>query len=277
MNATVTAVSTYVGIVKAVTETKITLNLELSLADFPTGPHFPVAAGGTQTIASENVKVLNRVGNSAPFFVFPLANPYLYSGNDVIDAHLLDWADATNALRPVGLTIYGGPGNDLIIGSQTGDHLAGGSGDDTILGQRGEDHIYGDSGFNVDLITRLLDVATVGTGPAGYAAAKFKNKDGLVAGNDLLYGEGARTARRRQRRSPSATTTTSSSATSASSASTSPAPATSRSAARRQPQKLADDAARPRRSAATASRRSTRRRCRTAATTGSTATSAATC
>ena len=60
----------------------------------------------------------------------------------MIDAHLLDLVDRRRsalALRPIGLTIYGGPGNDLIIGSQTGDQLAGGSGDDTILGQRGED------------------------------------------------------------------------------------------------------------------------------------------
>jgi hypothetical protein len=184
--ATVTAVSQYVGIVKAITQTQIVLNLAIALADFPSGPLFPASA----TNVVRDVKVLNRVGNSAPFFVFPLANPYLYSGNDVVDAHLLDWSDPTSALRPVGLTIYGGPGNDLIVGSQTGDHLAGGSGDDTILGQRGQDHIYGDSGFNVDLITRLLTVAVLGNGPAGYAAAQFKNKDDLTAGNDLLYGEG---------------------------------------------------------------------------------------
>ena len=203
VNATVTAVSTYVGIVKAVTATKITLNLKLSLADFPTGPHFPVAAGGTQTIASENIKVLNRVGNSAPFFVFPLANPYQYSGNDVIDAHLLDWADATNALPPVGLTAYGGAGNDLIIGSQTGDHLAGGSGDDTILGQRGDDHIYGDSGFNVDLITRASSTWPP-SAPArpGYADGEVqRTRTASSPGNDLLYGEGAGSA-------PAATTTT---------------------------------------------------------------------
>jgi Ca2+-binding RTX toxin-like protein len=35
-------------------------------------------------------------------------------------------------LPSVGFTAYGGAGNDLIIGSQTGDHLAGGSGDDEI-------------------------------------------------------------------------------------------------------------------------------------------------
>ena len=186
----VNAVSQYVGIVKSITKTQIVLNLAISLADFPSGPNFPVGNGATVPNVIKDIKTLNRVGNSAPFFVFPLASPFQYSGNDVIDAHLLDWADATNALRPIGLTIYGGAGDDTIIGSQTGDQLAGGSGNDTILGQRGQDIIYGDSGFNVDLITRLLSVAVVGNGPSGYPAAQFKNRDLLVAGNDLLYGEG---------------------------------------------------------------------------------------
>ena len=185
-NFVVTAVSQYVGVVKAVTKTTIVLNLALTLADFPNGPNFVPAAGNV----TRDIRVLNRVGNSAPFFVFPLANPYLYSGNDVIDAHLLDWSDPVGALRPIGLTIYGGPGNDLIIGSQTGDQLAGGSGDDAIMGERGKDFIYGDSGFNVNLLTRGLTVAVVGTGPAGYSAAKFTDKDNLIAGQDLLYGEG---------------------------------------------------------------------------------------
>jgi Ca2+-binding RTX toxin-like protein len=272
----VTAVSQYIGIVKAVTKTSITLNLALSVADFPSGPLFPIAKGAAPLSTTANpLKVLNRLGNSAPFFVFPLANPYIYSGNDIIDAHLLDLTDETSfgpatsfngtftttaasgqtaatltqatgsfivegfavgqtlslsgaasgtftitgvtaltltltpvggsvlpsltngaltltlhLLRPIGITAYGGPGDDTIIGSQTGDQLAGGSGNDTIMGQRGQDIIYGDSGFNVDLITRLLNVATVGTGPAGYDPAKFVDLDHLAAGNDLLYGEG---------------------------------------------------------------------------------------
>ncbi|MFZ1880264.1 MAG: Calx-beta domain-containing protein [Gaiellaceae bacterium] len=186
----VKAVSQYVGIIKSITKTQIVLNLAISVADFPSGPLFPVASGATLPNQVKDLRTLNRLGNSAPFFVFPLANPFQYSGNDVIDAHLLDVTDPTGALRPIGLTIYGGAGNDTIIGSQTGDQLAGGSGDDTILGQRGQDHIYGDSGFNVDLITRLLTVAVVGNGPAGYPAAQFKNKDLLAAGNDLLFGEG---------------------------------------------------------------------------------------
>ena len=41
----VKAVSQYVGIVKAVTKTTITLNLALSVADFPSGPLFPARQG----------------------------------------------------------------------------------------------------------------------------------------------------------------------------------------------------------------------------------------
>ena len=88
---TVTAVSQYVGIVKAVTKTTITLNLALSVADFPERPELLPTGCTTRLRCTRDIRVLNRVGNSAPFFVFPLANPYLYSGNDVIDAHLLDW------------------------------------------------------------------------------------------------------------------------------------------------------------------------------------------
>ncbi len=91
-------------------------------------------------------------------WVFPLADPYDDAGNDIIDASGLfapPWITCNGsgcmpALPTVGFTAYGGEGNDLIIGSQAGDHLAGGSGDDTILGLRGVDHIYGDSGFNVE-------------------------------------------------------------------------------------------------------------------------------
>ena len=56
-------------------------------------------------------------------WVFPIANPFTYAGNDIIDAralfsHITDPAD----LPSVGFTAYGGAGNDLIYGSQAGDH-----------------------------------------------------------------------------------------------------------------------------------------------------------
>jgi Ca2+-binding RTX toxin-like protein len=135
-------------------------------------------------------------------WVFPLANPFTYAGNDVIDAGAL-FADLDAADLPtVGLTIYGGAGNDRIIGSQAGDHLAGGSGDDLIYGQRGVDHIYGDSGVNVNLFTRTLTIdtadhspePTVDDGAASNGAVIQPSpspvRDDLTAGRDEIWGEG---------------------------------------------------------------------------------------
>jgi Ca2+-binding RTX toxin-like protein len=88
-----------------------------------------------------------------------------------------DSIDASTDQQSV--AIYGGGGQDVIFGSQAGDHLAGGGGNDEIHGQGGSDHIYGDSGFNQDLGTRLdratnqiLKVVTVET-----------------TGNDKIFGD----------------------------------------------------------------------------------------
>ena len=102
-------------------------------------------------------------------WLFPVANPFWFHGDDVIDASgLYGWIDCSVAcdLPSVGFTASGGRGDDLLIGSQTGDFLAGGSGDDTILGLRGVDQIYGDSGVNVDILTRGLSIETTNRSPA---------------------------------------------------------------------------------------------------------------
>ncbi|HTM84726.1 MAG TPA: hypothetical protein VL179_07450, partial [Mycobacterium sp.] len=125
---------------------------------------------------------IEPVGNAANF-VFPLAQPFQYSGNDFLDASALDAGLASAELPSVGVTIYGGPGQDTILGSQAGDILAGGSGDDLILGGRGRDLIYGDSGLNIDVITRVLTVPVVNT-------STTPNADALRAGHDVLIGEG---------------------------------------------------------------------------------------
>ncbi|HEX5279640.1 MAG TPA: hypothetical protein VFW28_06150 [Micropepsaceae bacterium] len=132
---------------------------------------------------AHNIVQRNRLGQNTDFFVFPLADPYQYAGNDVIDARNLYANIPDGQLPAIGFTAYGGVGDDLIYGSQAGDQLAGGSGNDTIIGGRGADIIYGDAGFNVDLITRVLTVAST----AGTSGAK--NLDPLVAGNDLLIGD----------------------------------------------------------------------------------------
>jgi len=134
-------------------------------------------------------------------WVFPLADPFDLHGNDVIDASVL-FADAEpGSLPSVGFTAYGGRGNDTIIGSQTGDHLAGGSGDDLIIGNRGVDHIYGDSGINVNVFTRALTISTIdasplptaqpGTDTKGTTIQPVKSplRDDMDAGRDLIYGD----------------------------------------------------------------------------------------
>jgi Ca2+-binding RTX toxin-like protein len=128
-----------------------------------------------------------QVGNGSPNFIFAQAGYFAWFGNDVIDARQHPGTDASGALMSIGINAYGGPGDDTIYGSQTGDRLAGGSGNDTIYGQRGADLIYGDSGINVDLITRLL---TMVTSQAPVPPGTFDVLDHLVAGKDRLYGEG---------------------------------------------------------------------------------------
>ena len=119
----------------------------------------------------------NQLGNTASFR-FPLASPFATAGADTIDAR---------AAGVLGITAYGGAGNDTIVGSQAGDFLAGGSGDDTIQGADGIDQIYGDSGVNVDIRTRALTIPTANSSTA-------PNADLLVAGRDTLFGEGAAAA-----------------------------------------------------------------------------------
>ena len=137
----------------------------LSLGDFGPKP-FPTQLGST------------------PRFIFPLAGRFDRAGNDVIDARSLFAAAPSGALPTVGLTVYGGAGDDTITGSQAGDFLAGGSGNDRIDGGRGIDQLYGDSGVNVDVLTRVLTIPTTN-------ASSALNADGLVAGRDELHGDGA--------------------------------------------------------------------------------------
>src|SRR5262249_14039032 len=121
------------------------------------------------------------------------------------DASALFASVAPGALPSVGFTAYGGAGNDLIIGSQAGDHLAGGSGDDEIRGLRGVDHIYGDSGVNVDILTRALTISTTDASPLppltpsllssinnGTTIEPYPSpvRDLMIAGRDVIYGDG---------------------------------------------------------------------------------------
>ncbi|MCG8559790.1 MAG: calcium-binding protein [Hyphomicrobiales bacterium] len=121
-------------------------------------------------------------------FDYPLANPFDHHGDDVIDASGLF---AGGGAPVVGLTIYGGRGQDVITGSGAGDHIAGGSGNDTINGGAGPDHIYGDAGFNVDPVSRSLIVVNENTSAEAVADPLLLSADTIDggAGNDIVFGD----------------------------------------------------------------------------------------
>ena len=137
-------------------------------------------------------------------WLMPVADPYDFAGNDIIDASgLFAWIACNTTSCPlptVGFTAYGGEGDDLIIGSQAGDHLAGGSGDDTILGLRGTDHIYGDGGINVDIFTRGLAIEFVEPQPG--AVARPADHPGPMTSASTRRSSQATSRSRRPRHQP---------------------------------------------------------------------------
>ena len=117
-------------------------------------------------------------------FLFPVGVPFSNPGNDFINAEALFDDAAPGALPSLGITAYGGAGDDTILGTQAADMLLGGSGDDEIFGERGPDRIWGDSGLIVGVIDLTRTVVTANT-------SVNVSADGLVAGSDILFGEGA--------------------------------------------------------------------------------------
>ncbi|MBQ0721029.1 MAG: LEPR-XLL domain-containing protein [Gammaproteobacteria bacterium] len=103
------------------------------------------------------------------------------SGNDRVDA-----SAATS-----GVVIYGGAGDDTLIGSQADDHIFGGSGNDTIAGEAGNDHIYGDSGLNINIAQRTslrTDANNPVLMPVTDNASNLSTRDNLAVGDDTING-----------------------------------------------------------------------------------------
>jgi Ca2+-binding RTX toxin-like protein len=158
----------------------------------------------TLSITGDTIVVSEGGGPESPLVIFgdtsqdgsrydslpeePTGNAFFFGvhGDDVIDA----------SASSLGVSIYGGRGNDVIFGSQAGDHLAGGSGDDEIHGLGGRDHIYGDSGLNVEfeVVVGEDGIPTVGrtlTVPA-INESTAQTRDPLLAGRDWISsGDGA--------------------------------------------------------------------------------------
>ena len=89
-------------------------------------------------------------------FNFTLVNASLTSGNGVdvlssIESALLTGGSSNNTLDASGftlgsVTLFGGSGNDTLIGTNSGDALNGEAGDDSITGNDGNDAINGGTG-----------------------------------------------------------------------------------------------------------------------------------
>ncbi|MGE4044330.1 MAG: hypothetical protein AB7F35_05720 [Acetobacteraceae bacterium] len=107
------------------------------------------------------------------------AREFAKPGNDTIDA--------SKAGQSV--MIYGGGGNDTILGSAAGDWIAGGSGNDTISSNGGDDVVSGDDGFNLDLSKRLDLSTQVLLVAIDVAAADHPaTRDFLIGGADTIKG-----------------------------------------------------------------------------------------
>jgi Ca2+-binding RTX toxin-like protein len=93
-------------------------------------------------------------------------------------------------------TIYGGDGNDLIIGTVADPNtllkvpdganvIYGGNGNDLIAGGTGADHLYGDAGDDVLQGLNGKDVMTGGTGADSFAYINTKESP-AGAGRDVI-------------------------------------------------------------------------------------------
>ena len=100
-----------------------------------------------------------------------------------------DTIDASASLRNV--VIFGGIGDDSIIGSQAGDLIAGGSGSDQISAAAGNDIVYGDGGIDFgDAIAVLPDLEERIVVFVDQVSAVQPAGDDLTApGNDRINGD----------------------------------------------------------------------------------------
>ena len=73
-------------------------------------------------------------------------------GNDTLVGHAADVDGGEGDDRLTGNSSSGGPGSDVLIGTDGADRLAGGAGADELHGGRGDDRLDGDGGTDADVI-----------------------------------------------------------------------------------------------------------------------------
>jgi hypothetical protein len=104
------------------------------------------------------------IGDGTPDFIYPVADPYRYQGNNVIDLSGLDAGVPEAQLPAYGVTAYGGGGDNTLIDSAGVENFfAISESQSTIVKQNARTQISKLDGLNVSPITRVLSFPTVNT------------------------------------------------------------------------------------------------------------------
>lgn len=125
------------------------------------------------------------------------AGAYTGDGDDLITG---DGGAGTGSTYRVGVSIYGGGGDDRMVGGRSADGLAGGPGDDRIYGGPhdagfGDDRIYGQDGNDILSGQGARDRVSGGNGDDVITGGT--GEDSLTGGdgNDVIYARDGETDR----------------------------------------------------------------------------------
>jgi hypothetical protein len=104
------------------------------------------------------------VGDGGTDFVYPVADPFRYQGNNYIDASAYFASTANAQLPGYGITIYGGGGASTIVDSpKAADLIAVSNSSTTVVGRNLSTRVVNPGGLNVSPITGVLAMPALNT------------------------------------------------------------------------------------------------------------------
>lgn len=136
---------------------------------------FITGSEGAKISFSSTKDGVATIGNQSLKF-FGIERVIGSNGNDTIIGSNAKMAPASGGTPEHGLSLYGGGGQDRIVGSAFADIIDGGSGNDTLFGGKGDDFIQSSTGN--DLIY----------GGPGNENIRWGIGDNVAPGNDTIYG-----------------------------------------------------------------------------------------
>ncbi len=139
--------------------------------------------------------VISVADNNGVVTVTGLSTTVTITGFDATDNLVInglggdDTIEASHLGTAMQLTVNGGDGNDVLIGSPGNDVLIGGAGDDVLIGNGGQDVLDGGTGNNVLIPSATVPVGHVGS-LVGVMAAQAeiapRLESGSTVGSDVI-------------------------------------------------------------------------------------------